>query len=241
MKKNCLLLLLFIVSICNAQDKSYRFVYDLNQEMIMTEEMKNLNPKNLIPDIQNAFNESYVYDVVTSENASLLKIREKVYNSQNKGIHIEPEPKWLLIDYANNETTNFTRLGDSYIMDSIKTLQLKPTKNNKIILGMPAREFTAEYEDNFYSIWLSRFNSLTVSPIIFQFKNYIVSEITIVNKKVEEEGGKMIKRYVLSDLSEDKTKIDYKKMKPKNVLTTKEYNDFMEKLENSGNNSVDRE
>lgn len=234
--------MLFVLFICGAQEKSYRFVYDFHQQVVLNEESRNGYAKEFVAKIQDAFNESYEFDLVASKDFSFLKLRDKVKNGQTEGIiKIEPDLKWFLIDFSTNETYNFMDQGNAYIKDSIETLQLKPTRNKKTILGIETREFTAETDDFYYSFWLTQQNGITVSPIQYQFKGYIVVEVDLVHKLLPNEDGKMEQQFILKEIKEEKSVFNFKKLKPKKTMTKKQFQEFLDKADEIDDNSLDRE
>jgi len=242
MKKNCLLILLFIVSICNAQEKSYRFVYDFHQQVVLNEESKKGYDKDFFSKINDALNRSYEFDLLSSKDFSFIKLREKIKNGQTEDvITLEPDLSWCLIDFDRNEIYKYNEVIDVYIKDSIQTLQLKPTKNKKTILGREVKEFLVETDNIFYSFWLARQNGTTISPIEYQFKDYIVFEIDIAYKRKSQLDTKMEQQYILKEIEESKNSIDYNKLKPKKTVTVKEFKELSDKVNKNSDQSVDRE
>ncbi len=144
MRKHLFIILFGISFYLFGQENTYRFLYDIHQETIFNDEMKKNTPKDFLPEIVNAFNESYEFEVLASKNYSFVKLIEKVKNSQNDAVRIYPEPNWLLNDFEHNKSYEFAEYGDTYVVDSIKIEGLKPTKEMKEILGLQAKKFIFE-------------------------------------------------------------------------------------------------
>lgn len=241
MRKHLFIILFGISFYLFGQENTYRFLYDIHQETIFNDEMKKNTPKDFLPEIVNAFNESYEFEVLASKNYSFVKLIEKVKNSQNDAVRIYPEPNWLLNDFEHNKSYEFAEYGDTYVVDSIKIEGLKPTKEMKEILGLQAKKFIFENDEFYYEIWLAKMNGITVSPYYFQFKNFVVVELFKKFKKVEEGGGKMEKRYLLKEMSQEKKPTDFIKLIPKKVLTPKELQEKIDKINQmSQNNEVEK-
>jgi len=223
MKIKLLILQILICSVSFAQEKSYRFVYDFHQNVVLDEETKKSHAKDFLVKIQNALNESYEFEIIASEKFSLLKLIEKIKNEQSGDvIRIHPEPEWLLVDFQKNETFNFTQSADAYIKDSIQTIQLTPTRNKKVILGIEAREFTVEKGNYDYSFWLAQQNGITVSPIEYQFKGYIILELNVKSKRLPEYNSSKDQQYILKEITEEKLPFNYNKTIPKKTITKEE-------------------
>lgn len=231
MKIKLLILQILICSVSFAQEKSYRFVYDFHQNVELDEETKRSHAKDFLVKIQNALNESYEFEIIASEKFSFLKLIEKINNGQSEDvIRLHPDPKWLLVDFQENETFNFIEVADAYLKDSIQTIQLKPTRNKKVILGIESREFTAEKDNYDYSFWLAQQNGITVSPIEYQFKGYIVLELNVKSKRLPEYSSSKDQQYILKEITEEKLPFNYNKIIPKKTKTKDEIDALIKKI-----------
>lgn len=240
MKQIYFLFFSFFVSFSFAQEKSYRFVYDFHQNTELDEDSKKGYSRDFMSKIQHALNESYEFEVIAMENFSFLKLKEKIKNEQTEGvIRLEPEPKWLLIDFQKNETFNFSEVSNSYVKDSVQSLSLKPTRNKKVILGIEAKEYTADFNNYNYTLWLAQQNGITVSPVDLQFKNYIVLEFEMKNQAKENETSEY-KHYILKEIIEEKSPFNYKKLIPKKTITKEELKAYLDKMHEEIDNSVDK-
>ena len=188
-------------------------------------------------------NKSYEVEVTASSTNSIIKLIEKINNEQNKSfITIEPEPAWLLNDFkANNSFENITGAG-AFIKDSIKSITFKPTRNAKKILGLDAKEFIAEDASCNYHFWLVKHQNLTVSPIYFQFKGYVVVEAEIINKNSKDSKTITERKmsYVLKNMSEEKS-FDFEKITPKKFMTKAEYDTMIEQRKKENNRGVEKD
>lgn len=243
MKKLFVITLIILSSAVFGQEKTYRFLYDFHQKTILD---RAENP-NMLPDdyaiIVAELNKSYEVEVTANSLNSLVKLVEKINNEQNKSfISIEPEPNWLLNDFeTNNSYENSVGVG-TYIKDSIKTIIIKPTRNSKKVLGLDAKEFIAEDTSCNYHFWLVKHQNLTVSPIYFQFKGYVVVEAEIINKKSKDSKTITERKmsYVLKNISEEKS-FDFEKLTPKKFMTKAEYDALIEQREKEMNNRVEKD
>ena len=188
-------------------------------------------------------NKSYEVEVTADSSNSLIKLVEKINNEQNKSfIKIEPEPNWLLNNFkANYSFENSAGVG-TYIKDSIKSITFKPTRNSKKVLGLDAKEFIAEDASSNYSFWLVKHQNLTVSPIYFQFKGYVVVEVEIMNKKPKDSKTITEQKvsYILKNMSEEKS-LDFGKLIPKKYMTKVEYDALIEQRTKEMNNGVEKD
>ncbi len=243
MKQLLILTLIIFSSAVFAQEKTYRFLYDFHQKTILDRAENPNMPADDYAIIVAELNKSYEVEVTANSLNSLVKLVEKINNEQNKSfISIEPEPNWLLNDFeTNNSYENSVGVG-TYMKDSVKSITLKPTRNSKKILGFDAKEFIAEDAACNYHFWLVKHQNLTVSPIFFQFKGYIVVEAEIINKKPKD--SKIISErkvsYILKNMSEEKP-LDFEKLIPKKFMTKAEYNALIEQREKEINNRVDKD
>ena len=243
MKKIFLLTLIIFSSAVFGQEKTYRFLYDFHQKTILD---KAENPQMSSDDylvFMAELNKSYEVEVTASSTNSIIKLIEKINNEQNKSfITIEPEPAWLLNDFkANNSFENITGAG-AFIKDSIKSITFKPTRNSKKILGLDAKEFIAEDASCNYHFWLVKHQNLTVSPIYFQFKGYVVVEAEIINKNSKDSKTITERKmsYVLKNMSEEKS-FDFEKITPKKFMTKAEYDTMIEQREKEINRGVEKD
>ena len=241
--KHKLILLLLLLSIgLFAQEKSYRFLYDFHQitKLDRTENLR-LSSEDFAVVVAE-LNRSYEVEVVANTMTSFIKVLEKVDNAQEKSfIKIEPEPKWLFNDFESALSYNHTELFDSYVKDSIQQISLQPTRHIKKILGFDAKKFTAEDEENMYNFWLVKNNDLTVSPLQFQLKGYIILEADVMLKIKNNLQTERKMTYILKDMIEDKTPFNFEKVKPKKVITKNELNHLLEETKNNFEQGVDRD
>lgn len=243
MTKIYLVAFIFLANFSFAQEKTYNFLYDFHQKTIL-DKAENPNMSSEIHAIVTAeMNKSYEVEVVSNSTYSFIKLVEKINNEQNKSfIKIEPEPNWLLNDFEmNNSYENSVGVG-AYIKDSVKSITFKPTRNSKNILGLDAKEFIAEDASYNYHFWLVKHQNLTVSPIYFQFKGYVVVEAEIINKKAKDSKVNTERKmsYVLKNMSEVKP-YNFEKLIPKKFMTKVEYDALIEQRIKEMNNNVDKD
>ena len=243
MNKLFYLSLVLFSSLVFSQEKSYRFLYDFHQKTILD---KAENPAMSADDyaiIVAELNKSYEVEVTADSSNSLIKLVEKINNEQNKSfIKIEPEPNWLLNNFkANYSLENSAGVG-TYIKDSIKSITFKPTRNSKKVLGLDAKEFIAEDASCNYHFWLVKHQNLTVSPIYFQFKGYVVVEAEIINKNSKDSKTITERKmsYVLKNMSEEKS-FDFEKLIPKKFMTKAEFDAMIEQREKEINRGVEKD
>ena len=243
MNKLFYLSLVLFSSLVFSQEKSYRFLYDFHQKTILD---KAENPAMSADDyaiIVAELNKSYEVEVTADSSNSLIKLVEKINNEQNKSfIKIEPEPNWLLNNFkANYSFENSAGVG-TYIKDSIKSITFKPTRNSKKVLGLDAKEFIAEDASCNYHFWLVKHQNLTVSPIYFQFKGYVVVEAEIINKNSKDSKTITERKmsYVLKNMSEEKS-FDFEKLIPKKFMTKAEFDAMIEQREKEINRGVEKD
>ena len=227
MKKLFVITVIIFSNIVCAQEKTYRFLYDFHQKGKLTTFERVNNSPEFAQLFEESKNRSYEIEVIVNRTNSLIKILEKVNNSQEGFFSgSSPLPKWLLVDFVHNLT--FEEKQNLYVQDSISTLQLTPTRNTKTILGIKAKEFTYENDDYTYSFWLAKQNEITVSPIYFQFNGYVLLEASINDKAYEKEGGERKLFYVLKEIKEQD--FNFNKIIPKKSISILEYNKKMEQL-----------
>lgn len=243
MKQFIIITLIIFSSLVFAQEKTYHFLYDFHQKTILDRAENPNMPADDYAIIVEELNKSYEVEVTANSLNSLVKLVEKINNEQNKSfISIESEPNWLLNDFeTNNSYENSVGVG-TYIKDSVKSITLKPTRNSKKILGLDAKEFIAEDASCNYHFWLMKHQNLTVSPIFFQFKGYVVVEAEIINKKPKDSKTISERKvsYILKNMSEEKP-FDFEKLIPKKFMTKAEYNALIEQREKEMNNRVDKD
>ncbi|MDM1299141.1 hypothetical protein HXZ94_11625 [Empedobacter falsenii] len=243
MKQLLILTLIIFSNIVFAQDKTYRFLYDFHQKTILDRAENPNMPADDYAIIVAELNKSYEVEVTANSLNSLVKLVEKINNEQNKSfISIEPEPNWLLNNFETNNSYENSVGAGTYIKDSVKSITLKPTRNSKKILGLDAKEFIAEDALCNYHFWLVKHQNLTVSPVFFQFKGYVVVEAEIINKKPKDSKTISERKvsYILKNMSEEKP-FDFEKLIPKKFMTKAEYNALIEQREKEINNRVDKD
>lgn len=174
MKNLYLIVFIFLSSFSFAQEKTYRFLYDIHQVY----ETKN-KQTTISAAVKEELNKSFELEVFANKNQSFIKLIDVVRNSQeNFFLDIKPEPNWLLIDEASNltyEKATNPNQNFKFLQDSIQRIQVQPTGQEKTILGIRAKEYKTETEMYDYTFWLGDFDGISASPIYFQFKDLVVS------------------------------------------------------------------
>ncbi|MDM1299142.1 hypothetical protein HXZ94_11630 [Empedobacter falsenii] len=229
MKQLLILTLIIFSSAVFAQEKTYRFLYDLHQVF----ESKSNNQTDVSEAVKEELNKSFELEVFANKNQSFIKLIDVVRNSQaSVFLDIKPEPNWLLIDKASNltyEKASNVNQSFKFLQDSIQRIQVQPTGQEKTVLGIHAKEYKAETEKYDYTFWLGDFNGITASPIYFQFKDLIVVELKIIFKDALENGNKREITYQLKDKKE--ATFNFKKNIPKKYTTKEELNKLNNELE----------
>ena len=238
MKQLLILSLIIFSSLVFGQDKTYRFLYDFHQKTTLTNDERMYNEADFIVLYEKELNKSYEVEVVTNSEFSLIKTVEKLDNSQTgQFLYFGPVPKWYLVDFKNNKS--FKESHGQYVSDTISHIKITPTRNTKTVLGIEAKEFTAENENYIYSFWLAKQNGITVSPVYFQFNGYIVLELHIKSKLYEKEGGSNNIQYKLKEI--DEQVFNLKKEIPKRYLSIQESKDLYDKTMKMNNVGVEKD
>ena len=243
MKKIITFLFLALSIIAFSQEKTYRFLYDFHQETILDKAENPNMPSEDYNIIVAELNKSYEVEVTVNSSFSFVKLVEKINNDQNKSfIKIEPEPKWLLNDFETNNSYDYIDTSAIYLIDSIQSISMKPTRNSKKILGFDTKEFIAEDKTFSYHFWLMKQGNLSVSPLKLQFKGYIVVEAEIINKKENNSKTTTERKvtYRLKNMTEENS-FDFKKLKPKKVMTQVELDALLEKVNTERNSGVEKD
>lgn len=226
-KLTLLLFLFFLIGI-NAQEKTYQFLYDYQQEGELTPDDRKLNNSYINDLLKDALNKNYEIELLVNNKYLLTKVLPRIDNNQNENfIKILPEPAWLFIDFEKNES--YEQHDNLYIKETIPDFKFIPTKNKKTILGLEAREFKFEDENKLYTIWLAKQNDLTVSPTYFQPKGYLVMMYHVFDKSMAKNGGNRESTYQLKEIKETKS-TDLGKLIPKKSISKKEFDERMKIL-----------
>lgn len=243
MKKIYFFTFILLANFSLGQEKAYRFLYDFHQDTKLDKaENPNISSDDYVV-IVAELNKSYEVEVMANTSFSFVKLVEKINNEQNKSfIKIEPEPKWLLNDFVSDASFKYSDFGTTYFKDSIQTLSVLPTRNSKKVLGLDAKEFIAEDASFNYRFWLVKYKNLTVSPLNFQFKDYILVEAEVVNKKPRDSKTSSERKvtYLLKNMDEQSS-FDFNTLIPKKVMTKLELDNMLKKANDHLNNEVDKD
>jgi hypothetical protein len=197
-----------------AQEKDHQLTYDVHRKIEFPQKAIEGFDINL-EDLNKAASTDKKINVFVGKDFSLIETPKKINNSQGENKMVRPlRPEWLLNDYkANLSYENFEHF-EIPLKSTLKEPVLTPTRNTKKILNLDAKEYTFEDADFIYSVWLTKLKDLSGSPLYYQFKGFLVLEVKMIGKIINEKSPKQEFRYVLTDIKEVGA-INYIKLIPK--------------------------
>ena len=213
--KNYLSLLFSVLTISLfAQETDYQLSYDVHRKVEFPKKAIEGFDINLDELNKNASTKKTT-EVYVGKDFSLIEAPKKISNSQGeKGMDRPLRPEWLLNDYQNDLSYENFEYFEIPLKSALKEPTLTPTRNTKKILDLDAKEYTFEDDKYYYSVWLTKLKDLSGSPLYYQFKGFLVLEVKMIGKIIDEKSPKQEFLYVLTDIKETKAK-NYIKMIPK--------------------------
>lgn len=214
--KNYLSLLLFSILTISlfAQDKDYQLSYDVHRKVEFPKEAIEGFDINL-DELNKSASTKKTTELYVGKDFSLIETPKKISNGQGDVGSDRPlRPEWLLYDYQNNLSYENFEHFEIPLKLLIKEPAFSPTGNTKKILDLDAKEYTFEDDKYNYSVWLTKLNDLSGSPLYYQFKGFLVLEAKMIGKIINKKSPKEELLYVLINIKETKAK-NYIKMIPK--------------------------
>ncbi|WP_333662498.1 hypothetical protein [Chishuiella changwenlii] len=221
-------LLLFLSAITFAQNNSqqvFTYKYESKAKLSSKTNSKNFD---LNKQIENELNKPHEIEVISNSVFSLIKVKESINNFQSTyQMNILPSPNWILNNFENKQSIEQAEgLNNIFIKDSIISIKIKPTGNYKKVLNIQGEEFTASDDNNDYIFLLAKNDSIAISPMYFQFENFIILEAFQKAKIKDEHDGYREIHYILDKIEDVKKnkQINFKKLNSKKTISRKEYN-----------------
>jgi len=219
----------------------YEIQYEYTQKLEIDEDMRRSYPPEILEQIKESSNQSYMFSMITNQRESIIKLLPKVINTQNGlGIEIEPDLKWTYKNLKENYIVNLIEFNEKYyIKDSIHKLNWQNTKEQKFILGYKSNKFTFENENQLIEIWCAEDIKIPNGPLNYSGNSNLILESIITNKKGVRHSFHFIA--IKIDRAND---YDFKGDMPKEIIQKKDFekifNEFKKK-ESEMNVSVDKD
>lgn len=219
----------------------YEIQYEFTQKMEISEEGRRQYSPEILEQVLEAANASYIFKMYTNGEESLIKIQPKIFNTQAEmNVEIEPDFKWVYKNLKEDYILSLVEFDKNYyVKDTMQSLDWQKSSEIKEILGHQTTKFLYENEDRLFEIWCADDIEIPNGPLNFSGNTHLILEASISAK----EGWMYVYNFKASKINYP-VRYNLKKEMPKKIIEKKEFdeieNAFYEK-ENLYNEEVDKD
>lgn len=198
----------------------FEIKYEYTQKLEIGEEMRRAYPPEILDQIREASNQSYMFSMITNKEESIIKLLPMIINTQSKlGVEIEPDLKWSYKNLSDNYVVNLVDINKKYyVKDSMQRLAWNRTNEEKELLGFRSQKYFYEDENQIFEIWCANEIDIPNGPLNYSGNNKLILESTISNKK----GVKLSYHFMATEINQP-PKFNFSKEKPKKIISKEKF------------------
>lgn len=156
----------------------YEIQYEFTQKMEISEEGRRQYSPEILEQVLEAANASYIFKMYTNGEESLIKIQPKIFNTQAEmNVEIEPDFKWVYKNLKEDYILILVEFDKNYyVRDTMQNIDWQKSSEKKEILGHQTTKFFYENEDRLFEIWCADDIEIPNGPLNFSGNTHLILE-----------------------------------------------------------------